>query len=457
MVEHSDQPKDSDAVLGGQNLDHGGDFVLGGIEGIKRCLAANHERRWTIDIERRIAALKEAMNYGQDGIDLVIQSLKDKAGKVQQAAYLLLQDQVEPEVLKQALQEGANQLRDDETVIISPKLVAQWKNPFQSGIENYSQGHYDGSSYSASTRWFPLGVEKALFSPDSITLVFNKGDKTVIENERGDQGQWNIKFVVWDWHSGNENTFSGWSGAGFEEYAELVTSLALSRNGQYLAAGTSNGIIRLFDLSTRELLRAFQGNSNVHCVAFSPDGQILASVANDKTIKLWNPHTGEIRHTLKEHPGFFRSVAFSPDGQIIASGSHDKPIKLWNPHTGELLRTFEGNSNNVHCVVFSPDGQTLASVANDQTIKLWNPHTGKLRHILRVDSRNFRSVAFSPDGQILASDSSDKTIKLWNPSTGELLHSIEGDSIYAHSITFSPDGRLLASCGDITVQVWRIQ
>lgn len=462
MAEHSNQPKESDAVLGGRNLVSAGDVVLGGIERIKQCLAANPERRWTIDIERRIAALKEAMNYGQDGIDLVMQSLKDRSGKVQQAAYLLLQDKVEPDVLKQALQEGANQLRDDETVITSPKLVAQWKNSFQGDYSSYSQGHYDGSFYHGSTGQSPLGVCEAFFSPDGITLVFDAGDQTLVDTERADQDKWNVEFVIWDWRNGNWHKFSGWSGGGYSN--DLLTSLALSPDGQLLAAGTSIGVIRLFDLSTRELLHTFQGFSRsdyrysswVHSVAFSPDGQILASLDNDQTIKLWNPNTGELRHTLGVDSIEFKSVAFSPDGQILASSSSDKTIKLWNPNSGELLRTFEANSNNVH-LAFSPNGQILVTVADGETIKLWNPNTGELWHTFGVDAINFGSIAFSPDGQFLATGSRDQTIKLWNPNTGELLHTLEGDSVNCRSVTFSPDGQFLASCGKITVQVWRIQ
>lgn len=463
MAEHSNQPKESDAVLGGRNLARASDVVLGGLERIKQRLAAHPERRLTIDIERRIAALKEAMNYGQDGIDLVMQSLKDRSEKVQQAAYLLLEDKVEPDVLKQVLQESANQLRDDETVITSPNLIAQWKNSFQGYAESYSQGHYDGSFYPGSTCQSPLGVCKAFFSPDGITLVFDAGDEEVVDTERADQDKWNVEFVIWDWRNENWHKFSGWSGRGY--YNDLVTSVALSPDGQLLAAGTLTGVIRLFDISTKELLHTFEGFSRndyrfsdrVYSVAFSPDGQILATVADDQTIKLWNPHTGELLHTLKEYPVSFQSVAFSPDGQILASGSHYKPIKLWNPNSGELLHTIEGNSEKVHCVAFSPNGQILASVTNDQTIKLWNPNTGELQHTLKVDSSIFRSVAFSPDGQFLASGSSDQTIKLWNPHTGELLHTIEGDSICVDSVTFSPDGQFLASCGKTTVQVWRIQ
>ncbi|MFM6472871.1 MAG: WD40 repeat domain-containing protein, partial [Dolichospermum sp.] len=71
------------------------------------------------------------------------------------------------------------------------------------------------------------------------------------------------------------------------------------------------------------------------------------------------------------HSDFVTSVAYSPDGQTVASGSRDSTIKLWNVKTGKLLQTFKGHSSWVYSVAYSPDGQTLASGSLDNTIKIW--------------------------------------------------------------------------------------
>src|SRR5260370_21306802 len=112
----------------------------------------------------------------------------------------------------------------------------------------------------------------------------------------------------------------------------------------------------------------------VTTVVPSPDGDLLASASEDKTIKLWDSHTGEHLRTLESHASEVTSVAFSPDGGLLASASWNKTIKLWDPHTGEHLRTLESHSSFATSVEFSPDGGLLASAPPDTTIDLWHPH-----------------------------------------------------------------------------------
>jgi WD domain, G-beta repeat/Tetratricopeptide repeat len=106
-------------------------------------------------------------------------------------------------------------------------------------------------------------------------------------------------------------------------------------------------------------------------VAFSPDGQRLASGSSDQTAKIWDSATGKELFALKGHAGSVGSVAFSPDGQRLASGSADQTVRIWDSATGKELSALKGHAGGVASVAFSPDGQRLASANGDGPIHLW--------------------------------------------------------------------------------------
>ncbi|KAK3366322.1 HET-R [Lasiosphaeria ovina] len=241
-----------------------------------------------------------------------------------------------------------------------------------------------------------------------------------------------------------------------EGHSDWVRSVAFSPDGQRLASGSYDGTVMIWDPASGQCLQTLEGHrDSVSSVAFSPDGQRLASGSNDETVKIWDPASGQCLQTLEGHSGWVSSVAFSPDGQRLASGSDDETVKIWDPASGQCLQTLEGHSGWVSSVAFSPDGQRLASGSYDKTVKIWDPASGQCLQTLKGHSDSVRSVAFLPDGQRLASGSDDETVKIWDPASGQCLQTLEGYSDSVSSVAFSPDGQRLASgSDDKTVKIW---
>lgn len=233
---------------------------------------------------------------------------------------------------------------------------------------------------------------------------------------------------------------------------------ALSHDKQLLALGCKSTIY-LWNVQSGQFLPPLKEHTNwIKSIAFSPDGQFLASAGRDIKIWLWDVATGQALYYLSGHTKAINSLAFSPDGQMLVSASDDQTIRLWSLE--EELHTLQGQSKEVNHVAFSPDGKSIVSASNDGTIRLWDVKQACQLHSfsLKKHLKSVRYVTFSPNGHLLASvDNATYQIELWDVANARHLRSLEGHSLLLESITFTPDSRRLISGSlDKSVRLWDI-
>ncbi|HQR06654.1 MAG TPA: hypothetical protein PLN21_07525 [Gemmatales bacterium] len=217
--------------------------------------------------------------------------------------------------------------------------------------------------------------------------------------------------------------------------ASLLWSVLYTRDGKRAVVSGSFGMIRLYDLEKKELVREYEGfKARVWSTSLSSDGKLLAAgsgsvfdkqMPQDNSIRLWEVETGKEVKRLIGHSSDVRRVLFHPDGKHLVSCSFDKTIRLWNLDTGKEVRKFEGHQAFVEGIQISRDGKRLYSCSgsvldggerapsNDHSIIVWDIATSKQLVRMVAHQAQVKNIALSPDSTMLASCSEDGTVRLW--------------------------------------------
>jgi WD40 repeat protein/serine/threonine protein kinase len=235
-----------------------------------------------------------------------------------------------------------------------------------------------------------------------------------------------------------------------------VSGVAFTPNGQVLASSSWDGTVRLYEATTGKYLRALSGKPPGFAgVAISPNGQFLAAANWDGTVTVWDLVANQER-VLKGQANRANAVAFSPDSRYLTWTGTDRTANVWDLKNDKRKMVLSDHDDDVKAVAYNPAGTRLATGSDDRTVRIWDATTGQLVvPPLTGHQGAVFGVAFSPDGQLLASVGKDRTVRVWDAKTGDPIWVLRGHAGYIPAVAFSPDGRRLASGGeDTTVRLW---
>ncbi|MCT7952953.1 hypothetical protein NG798_24450 [Ancylothrix sp. C2] len=282
--------------------------------------------------------------------------------------------------------------------------------------------------------------ENKIAHSDSITDISLSPDSKILATASKDQ---TVK--LWDLTKQKISYY-------YEEELSLYKKALFSPNGQLIATSKGDNTVSLWHRDGT-FIRTIEGNSSV--LSFSPDHQSIITASPDDIIKLGTYEGKEI--TWKDKIGSITSIKLSPNGQFIATVGIDNTVKLWK-RNGTLIKNLtQYGLNKTPIVTFSPDSQKIVTFGEGKTLKLWNKK-GEFIKSLFGHSQSVEKVVFSPDSQLIATIGDDNILKLWN-SDGTLIKMLEGHPDPIKYANFSKDSEILVSIsaafGNSQIRLWR--
>lgn len=243
------------------------------------------------------------------------------------------------------------------------------------------------------------------------------------------------------------------------EQPSWITSVAFHPSDDVVATGHDDGVVRLWQISTEELVAELaEGEQPISAIAFDATGGRLASASEDRVINLWDVASQKPFRKLEGHTDRIPGVAWQPGGRFLVSVGWDNTARVWDVDTGEPRILLNTHDDQVEVMTFSPNGLVLATADSASTVHLWGDLlTAQVVHRLPGYAEEVRALAFSRDGKRIAIGGNDRAIHLYDVPSGRLLAGRPSDS--RHSIAFldRPRPTLLSNAGDDGVQAWDVE
>jgi WD40 repeat protein len=225
----------------------------------------------------------------------------------------------------------------------------------------------------------------------------------------------------------------------------FIVDVMYSPNGQFIASGAEDNTVKIWDGATGMVTRTFVGHKGyITSLDINAAGDMLVSASKDNTIRLWDLKNGKELRQLPAHSFYASAVAFSPTNNIIASVSIDNTVKLWDIRIAKEIPIPVKHDKSVNTLAFSPDGLTLVTGSDDKTVKVLNIPTNTVKNLPDVPAE-VTCVAFSADGTLLVVQCDDKKVRIYDAAKQTLMRTVDG---FARNIAVSPNGRFVASVAD---------
>ena len=252
------------------------------------------------------------------------------------------------------------------------------------------------------------------------------------------------------------------------EHTDTVNSIVISFDGKFIVSGSSDNIIKVWNIIGWKFHREFDHKSPVYAVGISNDSQYVISGADDKKLILWSIE-GNNSKIFEGHTDCINAVAISPKSNFIVSGSSDKMILLWKINDEKNHLTFEGHKESVTSVKITPDEQFIASGSRDFSIKVWNIADNTLFYTLEKFNINkpeivlqghedeITCIEITNDQKYIVSASADKTIKIWNLLQKKLVYTIKEHSDKVNSVAISNDGMHIISSSNDIIKIFNMR